>query len=210
MASNARSRRGGRLRRSRGRHDVSVALVVLLALAAFALVRMALDHVAVTAGVLTFAIGAGGITLGVRGARRRAIRSGIYGSLSEADVDNMTAGEFEQFLALLCERDGCSDVRVVGGPNDHAADILYRAPGGDRCLIQAKRYGRRNSVGNEHVQMVNGTYRDAHRCTRAALVTTSHFTSAAQRFAEHVGIELVDGTRLKAWMNGRRSAVPWR
>ncbi len=125
------------------------------------------------------------------------------------DPHRMSPGEFEEFLADLCLRDGCRNVHVVGGANDHGADVLYIDPHGQPGLIQAKRYARGNSVGNEHVQIVNGTYRDAHGCTHAAIVTTSHFTQAAQAFAHRVGIALIDGPRLDAWARGSANAAPW-
>ncbi|WP_438270714.1 restriction endonuclease [Streptomyces platensis] len=36
--------------------------------------------------------------------------------------------EFEQLVALLAERDGCLEVRVVGGANDLGADVLAVTP----------------------------------------------------------------------------------
>lgn len=126
-----------------------------------------------------------------------------------ADPHRMSPGEFEEFLAQLCERDGCRNVTVVGGANDHGADVLYVDPRGRRGLIQAKRYAPGNSVGNEHVQIVNGTYRDAHSCAHAAIVTTSHFTQAAQAYAKRVGIALLDDHRLDMWVRGYAHAAPW-
>lgn len=126
-----------------------------------------------------------------------------------ADPHRMSPGEFEEFLADLCVRDGCRNVTVVGGANDHGADVLYTDPHGRRGLIQAKRYAPGTSVGNEHVQIVNGTYRDAHSCQHAAIVTTSHFTVPAQQFAKRVGIRLLDDERLDAWARGRTAAAPW-
>ncbi len=125
------------------------------------------------------------------------------------DPHRMSPGQFEEFLADLCLRDGCRQVQVVGGANDLGADVLYVDPHGRRGLIQAKRYAPGNSVGNEHVQIVNGTYRDAHGCQHAAIITTSHFTQAAQAFAKRVGIRLVDDTRLDDWIRGYSYAAPW-
>lgn len=126
-----------------------------------------------------------------------------------ADPHRMSPGEFEEFLADLCVRDKCRNVRVVGGANDHGADVLYDDPHGRPGMIQAKRYAPGNSVGNEHVQIVNGTYRDAHNCAHAAIVTTSHFTQAAQAYAKRVGIALLDDSRLDMWIRGYAHAAPW-
>jgi len=135
---------------------------------------------------------------------RRAAHKAAY-----VDPHRLNPTQFEEFLAELCLRDGCRNVTVVGGANDHGADVLYVDPHGRRGLIQAKRYAPGNSVGNEHVQIVNGTYRDAHGCQHAAIVTTSRFTQPAQAFAQRVGIRLLDDDRLDAWIRGHAHAAPW-
>ena len=137
------------------------------------------------------------------------VRSRKVGTLAVTDPHRLDPGQFEHFIADLCRRDKCHNVQVVGGAGDLAADVLYIDPHGRRGLIQAKRYRPGNSVGNEHVQMVNGTYRDAHGCTHASIVTTSHFTPAAQQYAQRVGIAHLDDTPLNARIKGPRNAAPW-
>lgn len=170
---------------------------------------MATQHTDITLTVLSLAA-VGGTTLGViRVKRRIAIRADSLRSLGTANPHRMNPTQFEEFLAALCRRDGCHDVRVVGGAGDLAADVLYTDPHGRPGLIQAKRYQRGNNVGSDHAQMVNGTYRDIHRCQHASIVTTSHFTPAAREFADKVGLCLIDDHRLTAWINGQRTAAPW-
>ncbi|MEU6990360.1 restriction endonuclease [Streptomyces sp. NPDC046465] len=164
--------------------------------------RSAFDHPALAALVLAAAVAATVVARRIRRKARAARRGAV-------NLHQLEPVEFEHFLADLCRRDGCRGVRVVGGAGDLAADVLYTDPRGRRGLIQAKRYQRGNGVGNEHVQMVNGTYRDAHGCAHASIVTTSHFTPAAKQFASRVGIALVDESRLNAWIGGRRAAAPW-
>lgn len=192
---------------ARRRRQVTTTGAILLGVAVWAGVQWAAAHPALALVVLA----AAGITM-VLVARRR-LRAGVWAEpvrhLAAADPHAMNAGQFEHFLAELCVRDGCRDVAVVGGSNDHGADVLYTDPSGRRGLIQAKRHRQGNGVGNKHVQIVNGTYRDAHGCHHASIVTTAHFTVPAQRFAHRVGIELVDDHRLDAWMRGKRAAAPW-
>ena len=158
--------------------------------------------------ILTLAVvAAAGTTFAVAYRRGRLPR--IRKPLALADPHRMSPAQFEEYLADLCVRDGCTRVRVVGGANDHGADVLYTDPNGRPGLIQAKRYAAGNSVGNEHVQIVNGTYRDAHNAQHAAIVTTSHFTKAAQAYAQRVGIRLLDDTRLDQWARGYQTAAPW-
>jgi restriction system protein len=162
----------------------------------------------VGAGLLVAALAAAGVGFAVVRVKVRHVRAS-WRLKGAADPHRMSPGEFEEFLADLCLRDGCSRVQVVGGANDHGADVLYVDPHGRPGMIQAKRYAPGNSVGNEHVQIVNGTYRDAHGCQHAAIVTTSHFTQPAQAYAKRVGIALVDDQRLNAWQRGHRNAAPW-
>jgi restriction system protein len=46
----------------------------------------------------------------------------------------------------LCERDGCSNVQVVGGAGGLGADVIATTPTGVRLVIQAKRYSPTNLV----------------------------------------------------------------
>lgn len=121
----------------------------------------------------------------------------------------MTAGpdQFEQQTAALCRRDKCTRVRVVGGAGDLAADVLATTPGGKKILIQCKRYATHNKVGSDHVQRVNGTYRDIHGCDQAAIITTSSYTSDAISLARRVGIRLYDARDLERWARGGQP--PW-
>ncbi|MFB6556449.1 restriction endonuclease [Streptomyces sp. NPDC056405] len=52
----------------------------------------------------------------------------------------MTGTEFEDFVVDLCRRDGCTDVRRVGGSHDNGADVLGVLPDGRSMVIQCKRY----------------------------------------------------------------------
>lgn len=196
------ARRRGNRRSPRMGPWAVVVLVVLVLTAA----RWIAAHL-VLGVTLTVLVAAAAVVVGVKA--RPALRARKAGSLAAIDPHQLLPDQFEHFIADLCRRDHCRNVQVVGGAGDLAADVLYIDPHGRRGLIQAKRYRRGNSVGNEHVQMVNGTYRDAHGCTHASIVTTSHFTHAARQFADRVGIALVDEARLKAWIGGQRSAAPW-
>jgi restriction system protein len=124
------------------------------------------------------------------------------------DYDGLDADEFEQAIAALCERDGCSQVDVVGGAGDLGADVLAVAPDGRRIVIQCKRYGDNNRVGSQDLQRFGGTCYTVHEADVAAIVTTSDFTAPAVEYAEQCGIVCVDGEALRAWSEGTGPA-PW-
>lgn len=147
--------------------------------------------------------GAGGSRLSGRAVGRRVDRA-----YSAAEFEAMTPAAFEQAVADLCWRDGCRDVRVVGGAGDLAADVLATLPDGRRVLIQCKRYAAGSRVGSGDVQKVGGTYQVVHRADLAVVVTTGSYTAAARSYARTAGIRLIDGPQLTAWAS-QTSRPPW-
>ncbi|MBZ4318357.1 restriction endonuclease [Streptomyces huiliensis] len=125
------------------------------------------------------------------------------------DYAAMDAAEFEEAVARLCARDGCTDVRVVGGAGDLGADVLATAPDGRRVVVQCKRYGDEHKVGSQDLQRFGGTCFTIHGAHVAVLVTTSDFTGPALEYAARSGILCLDARALAAWSDGG-SAPPWR
>ena len=203
MAAPARTRR-----RTPPRRWSATGTAIVLLLAVW-LVQWLVAHPFMALGLLG-TVGAGAAAWGTARVRLAIrLQRHAVGRLSGRDPQRMSPGEFEEFLAALCRRDGCTQVEVVGGAGDLAADVLYTDPYGYRGLIQAKKYKPGNAVGSGDVQKVNGTYREAHGCAHAAIVTTSSFTQAAREFAGHLGMPLVAGDRLARWARGDVSAAPW-
>lgn len=125
-----------------------------------------------------------------------------------AQFRSRTPTEFEYDVRDIARATrGVRSAEVQGGANDRGCDVLVTLDSGDRIMIQCKRYT--GSVGSEHVQIANGTYRDIHGCRRAVIVTTSTFTAAALETKRRIGdnIRLLDGAQLVAWANGGRP--PW-
>ncbi|MDL5199328.1 restriction endonuclease [Streptomyces sp. ALI-76-A] len=125
-----------------------------------------------------------------------------------APHDVLDPEEFEEAIAALCERDGCSDVEVVGGAGDLGADVLAVAPDGRRVVIQCKRYGEGHRVGSQDLQRFGGTCFTVHEADVAVVVTTSDFTAPAVEYAEQCGIVCWDGQALRAWDAGT-GPTPW-
>ncbi|MEU6157104.1 restriction endonuclease [Streptomyces sp. NPDC047130] len=124
------------------------------------------------------------------------------------DYDALDGDEFEQAVAALCERDGCTGVEVVGGAGDLGADVLAVTPDGRRMVLQCKRYCATNKVGSQDLQRFGGTCFTVHEAHLAALVTTSDFTAPALEYAEQCGILCVDREALLAWTLGS-GPPPW-
>ncbi|MEU9351314.1 restriction endonuclease [Streptomyces griseoloalbus] len=124
------------------------------------------------------------------------------------DYDVLSPEEFEEAIAALCARDGCAQVRVVGGAGDLGADVVALSPEGRRLVIQCKRYGDDNKVGSQDLQRFGGTCFAVHEADVALVVTTSDFTAPAEEYAERCGIVCVARDALLAWSDGRAPA-PW-
>nr|WP_223179507.1 restriction endonuclease [Streptomyces griseicoloratus] len=124
------------------------------------------------------------------------------------DHDVLGPDEFEQAIAALCVRHGCSQVRVVGGAGDLGADVVALTADGRRLVVQCKRYGDEHKVGSQELQRFGGTCFTVHEADVAVVVTTSDFTEPALEYAEQCGIVCVDGSALRAWSDGL-AAEPW-
>ncbi|WP_050782284.1 restriction endonuclease [Streptomyces griseoflavus] len=124
------------------------------------------------------------------------------------DHEALTPEEFEEAIAALCVRDGCSEVEVVGGAGDLGADVVALSPEGRRVVIQCKRYSDDNKVGSQDLQRFGGTCFTVHGADVALVVTTSDFTAPAEEYAEQCGIVCVNGAALLAWSDGLAPG-PW-
>ncbi|MEW1688460.1 restriction endonuclease [Streptomyces sp. NPDC091265] len=126
-----------------------------------------------------------------------------------ADYAALDAEAFEDAIAALCERDGCTDVRVVGGAGDLGADVLATAPDGRRLVVQCKCYGPGTKVGSQDLQRFGGTCYAVHEAELAVCVTTSEYTAPALDYAQQCAILCLDGEELAAWSEGS-APPPWQ
>ncbi|MEU9166482.1 restriction endonuclease [Streptomyces sp. NPDC048420] len=116
-------------------------------------------------------------------------------------VDAMTGTEFEELVAGLCRRDGCTEVRRVGGAGDNGADVLGRLPDGRTMVVQCKRYAPSRAIPNRELRDLLGA-RVHFRADVAVFVTTSRFTRPSEKFALEHGILAVHRDLLGLWNNG--------
>ncbi|MEU9400559.1 restriction endonuclease [Streptomyces sp. NPDC048242] len=148
--------------------------------------------------------------IGNRKAKRAAelYRIRTLRSTEIARYHAMAPTEFEHAIAFLCQRDGCSNVQVVGGAGDLGADVIATTPDGRRIVIQCKRYGPTTKVGSPDMQRFGGTCWSVHRAHVAAVVTTSVFTKPAANYGVQHGIRLIDVSALGGWAT-RTGPAPW-
>lgn len=135
-------------------------------------------------------------------ARARGIRESGR-RVAVATIDALNPTEFEHHVADLLRRDGCLQVRVVGGRGDGGVDVLAHTPRMARIAVQCKHYPGR-SVGPSAVRDFNGCAWTDHRADVALLVTSGRFTPAAVEFGRRHRIQMIDREVLSRWMAGER------
>ncbi|WP_030222923.1 restriction endonuclease [Streptomyces bikiniensis] len=167
---------------------------------------------AVTVALLVLGVlGAGGLAgFLVRAGRREAEaekarlaeQARIQAVRSMEAVWTMDPLQFEEYVAELCRRDGCTDVRRVGAANDLGADVIGRLPDGRKLVVQCKRYAKHRTVGSPDLQKFNGTARSEHGADVPLFVASCKFTKQARAFAARHGLVLIDVDLLGFWNSG--------
>jgi restriction system protein len=139
-----------------------------------------------------------------RGTDRRwreedAIRAGLR---TLAEVDALTWREFEQYIAALCRRDGCTGVVVSGKSGDLGADVVGVLPDGRRLVVQCKHYAPHRYVPSGDMQKFVGTAWLHHKADVAVFVATCPFSKAALGLAVQHGVLALHRDLLGQWNIG--------
>lgn len=109
-------------------------------------------------------------------------------------TDQFDPYDFEEFVAGLWEANGYS-THVRKGSGDRGIDI--EATKGDKKeLLQVKLYSPGNKVGSRDVRNYATLYQQVPEADDVVIVTSSSFTSEAQRLAEDLDVLLIDGQTL--------------
>ena len=125
---------------------------------------------------------------------------GIDADVAE-DWTTLSPTDFERRMANLFEAMGYV-VEHTGRTGDHGIDLVAISNTvitGGKLVIQCKRYGEGNKVGESEVRDLYGVVTHE-RATKGILVTTSDFTSAARKFATDKQLELINGSKLAQLM----------
>lgn len=101
---------------------------------------------------------------------------------------SLTPREFELQVAEMFSRLPGWQAEATRGRADQGADVLLRAPGGERVAVQVKRY--RAAVGNGAVQAIVAS-KALYGCQHALVVTSGPgYTRAARELAQANGVTL--------------------
>ncbi|MFJ1541903.1 restriction endonuclease [Micromonospora chalcea] len=131
------------------------------------------------------------------------------GSVKLSQIDSCSPDSFEEWTALLLERDGCKILRRRGGSNDQGADVIAVTPGGLRVVLQCKFSTKlRHTVDPRYFHELNGTARQEHGADIVGLVTNRTASTAAQDFATKHRIHFINRRVLQRWATYGVSWLP--
>ncbi|MEV7383301.1 restriction endonuclease [Streptomyces lydicus] len=203
MAAKRNSRTARRLRTAR----YKVAAAALAALILLALLRpmiwLYIGSVLAAAGVgwMAWRLWRTDRLLRSKDATWRRQEQIAAGQRTLAVIDTLSGTQFEEVVAELCRRDGCTQVRTVGGTGDNGADVLGRLPDGRSMVIQCKRYAPHRTIASREVRDLLGA--KVHFAADVAIfVATTRFSRQAEAFAVGHQILTLHRDFFGLWNNG--------
>lgn len=98
--------------------------------------------------------------------------------------------KYEIYISDQLRQGGFSDVRVTSQSGDFGADVLCKDKNGFSYAVQCKNYS--STVGVDAVQEAYSA-KAYYKCDRAVVITTDHFTQAAEDMASKIGVILIHG-----------------
>ena len=115
-----------------------------------------------------------------------------------ASLDLMSGVELERLVTtLLARMDFRAEMtKATGDGGIDIVAVLDKPILGGKYLFQCKRYAADNLVGASTVRDFYGAVM-ADKAVKGILITTSDFTTQAREFAERVGLELINRTKLE-------------
>jgi len=109
------------------------------------------------------------------------------------NLQKMDAFAYEDYIARQMQKKGYSGVYITPRSGDYGADVIGRKHWKKFC-VQCKKYT--TPVGVSAVQEIYSA-KAHYGCDIAIVITTSTFTPAAVRFANEVGVKLIE--RNETW-----------
>ncbi|WP_161973222.1 restriction endonuclease [Halostella litorea] len=105
--------------------------------------------------------------------------------------------DFEELVADIWAERGWQTT-VTTGSSDRGIDVIARkqSPFRQKQLIQAKRYAADNKIGSPDIQQYSSLKRQEDDVDAVIVITTSSFTSQAERTANDLNVKLIDGPDL--------------
>jgi restriction system protein len=137
----------------------------------------------------------------------RAVRHDLFerasGDGGSQAIDQMSWSAFEALLGEAYRRQGYRVIETGMGGADGGIDLALMR-GGALTLVQCKHW-KAGKVGVTVVRELLGVM-TAKKAAAGIVVTSGRFTDEARSFARSSGVELVDGTALRAMLTKARQA----
>jgi len=112
----------------------------------------------------------------------------------------MDGYQFQEFVANLFKQLGFSNVKLGPRGADMGIDITMEQKSSvgitNRYLVECKHHPE-SAIGRPVVQKLHSAVVSTPALDKGIIVTSGHFSNEAVRYAEEVGIELIDGEKLK-------------
>lgn len=119
--------------------------------------------------------------------------------MKEILLETMDGYQFQKFVANLFKQLGYVNIKVGPPTADGGIDISMEeksAIGHIRFIVECKHHPER-SIGRPVVQKLHSAVMHTPVLDKGIIVTSGHFSSQAIKYAEEVGIELIDIEKLK-------------
>lgn len=120
--------------------------------------------------------------------------------ISETDLatlQKVDEYDFEKIVSKIWEKQGWT-TEVTGGSGDRGIDIKAEKedPFHQLQYIQAKRYSESNKVGSSEIQKYAGLHVREETVDAVIVVTTSGFTTEAEKVAKNRNVKIINGSQL--------------
>lgn len=126
---------------------------------------------------------------------KKTLLQGLVARFSRQNSDSdETPLDFERFVARIMRLQYGGKTSVTRAASDFGVDIEHKRKG-DVYLGQVKCFSQGNSVGFEPIAIIHSQILKQ-GAQGGFVVTTSEFTNNAKKYAENLGIELVNGAQL--------------
>lgn len=119
--------------------------------------------------------------------------------MKEISLDTMEGYQFQKFVANLFKNLRFSNVKIGPPTSDGGIDISMEQImdiGTVHFIVECKHHPK-STIGRSVVQKLHSAVMHEPVIDKGIIVTSGHFSNQAIRYAEEVGIELIDMEKLK-------------
>ena len=151
--------------------------------------------------ILAFAFGMGALVSGISSIRNKKVYKSVESRSGVASLNEISWQDFERLVGEYYRREGFHVTREGGNGPDGGIDLLLKR-NNETYLVQCKQW-RAFKVGAQPVREFYGVI-TARGASGGYFVTSGVYTEEAQRFAQGLNIELIDGKRLRKMIDPAR------